>query len=259
MILILGGTAAYHLNLEQDLGPTQRIDIDTPYGPAVPIFLLDEHNQHIAFASRHGIGQLERTPPFINARANLWAAYAIGVRAILGWNGVGAINPLLELHDMVVPDGLLDFTRARPRSFAYEPDHPTPPTPLVALPPASPQNVPNANLFSAPLRAALFDAARATTVRTFPVGVYACSQGPRLETAAEIRGFERMGADIVGMTMIPEIFLAQELGIAYAALAYITNYATGVEPASNTPRHFGVDVARHCLQVSLQAAHTWDV
>ncbi len=255
MILILGGTAAYHLNHEQDLGPTQRVELDTPYGLAFPIFLLPETNPPIAFASRHGLERLERTPPFVNARANLWAAHALGVRAILGWNGVGAINPLLELHDVLVPDGLIDYTRNRPRSFQPTPD--PPPLPCAPLSEVPSPGEPDAHLFSTPARTALFGAARATTARAFPVGVYACSHGPRLETAAEIRGFARMGADVVGMTLVPEIFLAHELGIAYASLAYVTNYATGIEPVNDAPRHFGDAVARHCLHITQQAAATW--
>ncbi|HEX5692318.1 MAG TPA: hypothetical protein VFX76_20020, partial [Roseiflexaceae bacterium] len=89
--------------------------------------------------------------------------------------------------------------------------------------------------------------------RVFPRGIYACSEGPRLETAAEIRGFRRAGADIVGMTLVPEVFLARELGIAFASLAYITNYATGLEPAHGAPRFFGVEVGRRCLAVVLEA------
>lgn len=259
MILIIGGTAAYFLDMEAEPGPLERRDLDTPYGPAFPIFLLANvppsglpwpADTRVAFASRHGVERLDVSPPFVNARANIWAAHQLGVRAILGWNGVGAINPLLELHDLVVLDGLFDFTRARPRSFAEEPGaaqsqgdalH----TALRA--PAAPP--PNPHLFCPTLRAALYEAARSTTDRAFACGVYACSEGPRLETAAEIRAYGQMGADVVGMTLVPEVLLAHELGIAYGSLAYVTNYATGVEPAGNAPRHFGAAVGRRCLEI----------
>jgi 5'-methylthioadenosine phosphorylase len=74
-----------------------------------------------------------------------------------------------------------------------------------------------------------------------------------LETASEIRGFHRAGADVVGMTLVPEVFLARELEIAFASLAYVTNYATGLEPAHGDPRFFGVEVGRRCLAVVLAA------
>src|SRR5262245_43163949 len=111
MILILGGTAAYFLPLDEVLGSVRRVDRATPYGAAFPIFLLGRYGERVAFASRHGLGRLEVSPPFVNARANIWAAHALGVRRVISWNGVGAINPLLEVHDLLVLDGMLDFTR----------------------------------------------------------------------------------------------------------------------------------------------------
>ncbi|NJP07660.1 MAG: MTAP family purine nucleoside phosphorylase [Chloroflexaceae bacterium] len=127
MILILGGTAAYHLDLSAELGAVERIDQETPYGRAFPILRLlnAPGNTALAFASRHGLEQLDLTPPFVNARANLWAAHALGVQAIVSWNGVGAINPLLEVGDLLVLNHLLDMTRTRVRSFDPAPPLPT--------------------------------------------------------------------------------------------------------------------------------------
>jgi 5'-methylthioadenosine phosphorylase len=268
MILILGGTAAYFLPLEELLGPLRRVDMTTPYGPAFPIFLLERYGEQVAFASRHGLGRLEVSPPFVNARANIWAAHTLGVRRVISWNGVGAINPLLEVHDLLLLDGLLDFTRTRVRSFMYG-------GPSVAAQPttddrrgvsdAAPQAPSPDACFDAVLSDLVYAAAAQSTQRTtddgpltagriFPRGIYACAEGPRLETAAEIRGFRRAGADVVGMTLVPEVFLARELGMAFASLAYVTNYATGVEPAHGAPRFFGVEVGRRCLAVVLAAA-----
>lgn len=247
MILILGGTATYHLNLHDELGPLERVDLDTPYGAAFPIFRCtgrSEGTGRIAIASRHGVQRLEVTPPFVNARANIWAAHTLGVRAILSWNGVGAINALLEVDDLLVLDGLLDFTKTRPRSFQGD-ARSNVSTPFSLGSARSEVLTP----FSSYLRSLLYGAARAVTERAFPCGVYACSEGPRLETAAEIQAFKRLGADVVGMTLVPEVFLAHELGISFASLAYVTNYATGVEPATGAPRHFDVEVAQRCLAV----------
>ena len=284
MLLILGGTAAYFLPLEELLGPLRRVDLETPYGAAFPIFVLERYGERVAFASRHGLGRLEISPPFVNARANIWAAHALGVRRIISWNGVGAINPLLEVHDLLALDGLLDFTKTRVGSF--DDRRPTtddrPPT-TDDRPPTTDDRPTNDQQPStrAPIVDACFDAAlshslyqaavvqaerRSTTPtpdghplspgRIFPRGIYACAEGPRLETAAEIRGFRRAGADVVGMTLVPEVFLARELGIAFASLAYVTNYATGIEPAHGAPRFFGVEVGRRCLAAVPAAVDT---
>jgi 5'-methylthioadenosine phosphorylase len=262
MILILGGTAAYFLPLEELLGSLRRVDLETPHGVAFPIFLLQRYGERVAFASRHGLGRLEVSPPFVNARANIWAAHALGVTRILSWNGVGAINPLLEVHDLLVLDGVLDFTKTRIRSFA---DDRRPTTDdrtgtIYRAPTVDPCFDPalSATLYAAASR---YDGHRATddergttgNGRIFRKGIYACSEGPRLETAAEIRGFRRARADVVGMTLVPEVFLARELGMAFASLAYVTNYATGVEPAHGAPRFFGIEVGRRCLAVVLAA------
>jgi 5'-methylthioadenosine phosphorylase len=246
MILILGGTAAYFLDLQDEFGPLQRVDMDTPYGTAFPLF-VSQHTPSLVFASRHGIERLEVTPPFVNARANIWAAHALGVQNILSWNGVGAINPLLELHDILVLDGVLDCTRGRVRSFHEQGAGNMPTT--SGFRSKMDLDLDIESPFDERLRTTLYAAARKTTERVFGGGIYACSEGPRLETAAEIQLFKHLGADVVGMTLVPEVFLANELGMGYASLAYVTNYATGLEPVSSVPRHFGVDVARCCLGI----------
>jgi 5'-methylthioadenosine phosphorylase len=252
MILILGGTAAYFLPLEELLGPLRRVDMGTPHGAAFPIFLLGRYGERVAFASRHGLGRLEVSPPFVNARANVWAAHALGVRRIISWNGVGAINPLLEVHDMLALDGLIDFTKTRVRGFQE----------LGVGDWGLEQLIPTIDhCFDSDLSRILYEtasqqSAAPTPRRIFPRGIYACSEGPRLETAAEIRGFRRADADVVGMTLVPEVYLARELGMPFASLAYVTNYATGVEPAHGAPRFFGVEVGRRCLAVALSAAET---
>jgi 5'-methylthioadenosine phosphorylase len=256
VILTLGGTAAYFLPLEELLGPLRRVDLETPYGAAFPIFVLERYGERVAFASRHGLGRLEVSPPFVNARANIWAAHALGVRRIISWNGVGAINPLLEVHDLLALDGLLDFTKTRAHSFQGMGDREW----GLGKPASTIDECFDPNLSRALYHAALQHSAAPnpnshpqSSGRVFPRGIYACAEGPRLETAAEIRGFRRAGADVVGMTLVPEVFLARELRISFASLAYVTNYATGVEPAHGAPRFFGVEVGRRCLAVALAA------
>lgn len=257
MILILGGTGAYFLDLDAALGPCQRREIDTPYGAAGAVLFPERYHGQIGFTSRHGWGRLEVTPPFVNSRANLWAARELGASHILSWNGVGAIDPLLQTHDLVVLDGVLDFTKSRKRSFAQRAPHRAPERAPDETAEIQRQRILSPRVespFDEAARQVVYAVAASQQDRVFAQGIYACSEGPRLETAAEIAALSRFGAEIVGMTLIPEVFLAQELGIRFAALAYVTNYATGIEPIAGAPRFFGVEVAQRCLQITLAAA-----
>lgn len=153
----------------------------------------------------------------MNYRANIFAAKSLGVERILAWTGPGIIAPGYRPGDLSLPDDLLDFTRCRPSTF-YEGKG-------IGFIRQSP-------VFCETLRGA-FRAARGKGRgggRLHPKGIYACTEGPRLETPAEIRLLASAGADMVGMTLCPEAFLARELEICYAPIAYLTNYAEGVKP-----------------------------
>ena len=241
MILLLGGTGTYFLELEATLGSGNYQTIETPYGTAGSIYQPERFAGKIGLASRHGWGRLDVSPPFVNSRANIWAAKELGYQQILSWNGVGAINQLLQVHDLVVLNHVLNGTKTRPINFAGD--------------------LPNANawqiaqrVFDPASASVLYQQARRYQARSFDCGTYACSEGPRLETAAEIRAWANFGADVVGMTLVPEVLLAYELGIKFASLAYVTNFATGVEPSTGAPRFFGVEVAQTCLQIVLATA-----
>jgi len=156
----------------------------------------------------------------VNYRANIYAAKSLGVTRIVAWTGPGAISRKHRPGDLVLPDDLLDFTRNRPSTFyegkgiGFIRQHP---------------------VFCEPLREALRSAwgsreggKRREAGRLHFGGTYACTEGPRLETPAEVRFLARAGADLVGMTLCPEAFLARELEICYAPVAYVTNYAEGV-------------------------------
>lgn len=230
MICIFGGTAAYHLT-PQDFGDAETLpQLDTPHGPA-PVF-LKLNSGRVLFSSRHGADKLSRSAAFVNHRANLWAAREYGATAILSWNGVGAINSLLTVGDKLVPDDLIDATRGRETSFAQSPGTPS-------------------------LKGTFWEAGQAALIESatpaFSRGVYVCTEGPRLETPAEIASFAQMGADVVGMTLVPEVFLADEMNLPYASLCIITNIASGLaRPGS--PRRFGPEVAREGLAACLKAA-----
>ena len=257
-VLIIGGTAAYGLDLTPFRPVGDAFALDTPYGPGPTITFLqpDAERPPIAFCSRHGADQLARSAAFVNQRAIIWAAKMLGVSAIYSWNGVGAIASHLEVGDLIAPHDFLDFTRTRVTSFDN--------TDLVAAQEGS------------AFRPAFHPAARTAILKTtceltqnsqseirnpkFAIhhqGTYVCTEGPRLETAGEIALYHRAGADIVGMTLSPEVFLAQEVGVAYASLCYITNFATGRARGRQPKRDFGANVAQACLPLLLSAAHHW--
>ncbi len=151
----------------------------------------------------------------MNYRANVYAAKLLGVSRIIAWTGPGAISRRYRPGDLVLPDDLLDFTRGRPSTF-YEGKG-------IGF-------IRQFPVFCETLRDALRKASKRVGGgrRVHHGGTYACTEGPRLETPAEIRFLAKAGADLVGMTLCPEAFLARELEICYAPAAYVTNYAEGV-------------------------------
>jgi 5'-methylthioadenosine phosphorylase len=213
-VLLLGGSGAYALPpgaLGKRLSSRR---VRTPYGLSNPVHLCESAGFRFLFLSRHGEKGYEKAAPYVNYRANIYAAKSLGVTRIVAWTGPGAISRKVRPGDLVLPDDLLDFTRNRPSTF-YEGKG------IGFL-----RQFP---VFCETLREALRSAAmRRETGRFYAGGTYACTEGPRLETPAEIRFLARAGADLVGMTLCPEAFLARELEICYAPVAYVTNYAEGV-------------------------------
>ncbi len=240
-VVVFGGTAAYHLDLERFVRVRERVQPTTPYGPAAVFHLFEVEGVPLAFTSRHGEGALQRSARFVNHRANVWAARTLGARFILSWNGVGSLRAEWAVGDLVVLEDLLDFTRGRVDTFEDEGGHDMM-WPLARKP------------FDAGARETLSQVARERGYRVWDRGVYACTEGPRLETAAEIRVLRQAGADVVGMTLCPEVWLAHELGMGYASLAYITNHATGINPTARSGRQFGPVVAETCFPLLVEAA-----
>jgi len=243
--VIFGGTAAYHLNLADYAQVGERRVPDTPFGASAPFVQLTAGGKTVWFSSRHGEDGLQRSAAFVNHRANLWAARDLGATGILSWNGVGAIAPGLAVGQFVVPDDVLDMTRGRVANFAL----PSPPS--LRSPLSQGEGLINAP-FDANLRTRLIAACAESGAPYAAYGTYVCSEGPRLETAAEIEMYGWGGAAVVGMTLCPEVWLAAELGIPYASLCIVTNMATGrwqLDPR----RDFGAGVGVRGLQVTLKA------
>ncbi len=213
-LAIIGGSGAYDLP-RKIFGRLKRsMTISTPFG-SVPIHIFENGGLTYSFLSRHGEKGYRLTAPFVNYRANIWALKELGVERIIAWIGPGAINKRFRPGDYVIPDDLIDFTKNRPSTF-YEGKG-------LGFIRQNP-------VFCPEIRTALFRATKQSGIKTHKKGVYLCTEGPRLETPAEINFFRQIGSDMVGMTLVPEVFLAKELEICYSALCYITNYAEGVRP-----------------------------
>lgn len=211
MLGIIGGTGLTQL---KSLKNTRHQIARTPYGEASQPLIFGELAGHeVVFLARHGSGHT--IPPHaVNYRANIWALQAAGVDSLLAIATVGGIASHLNTGDIVLPDQIIDYTHGRKNTYHDG----------IEL---SVKHIDFTEPYSAKLRNTCLQAANNVQQNLIESGVYACVQGPRLETAAEINRLERDGASIVGMTGMPEAALARELGVHYAALCPIVNQAAG--------------------------------
>ena len=215
-IAVIGGSGAYHLLTKESLGKEKKCQsIDTPYGESAPIHHFSIDGLEFLFLSRHGEMDYSITAPFVNYRANIYALKECGVQRIIAWSGPGIINTAFEPGDFVVPHDIIDETKNRPTTFFDNKG-----IGFIR------QNRP----FCPQIAQALHDVLLETDLQHHNQAVYACTEGPRLETPAEIRKLRILGADLVGMTLAPEAFLAREKEICYSPFCYLTNYAEGVKP-----------------------------
>ena len=208
-VAIIGGTG---LDTLPGLELTESRLVSTPFGePASPLALGTFAGHPVCFLPRHGTAHA--VPPHrINYRANVWALRCAGVQEIIACAAVGGIGPGLETGKIVVPDNLIDYTWGRESTFHEPPDV---------------THVDFTYPYSGPLREALLRAGEEVGIAVVDGGVYGATQGPRLETAAEIDRMERDGCTIVGMTGMPEAVLAREAGLEYATCALVVNAAAG--------------------------------
>lgn len=211
MLAIIGGSGFAQIpGLELERREVAR----TPYGePASALSFGRLGGASVVLLARHGYGHT--IPPHqINYRANIWALHACGVTRVIGIATVGGIRKDLAPGALMVPDQIIDYTHGRAATFftvkdrgIHHIDFTWPYTPAMRL--------------------ACLEAAKRAGEPIVDGGVYAATQGPRLETAAEVNRLERDGADVVGMTGMPETVLAREIGLEYAALCIVVNHAAG--------------------------------
>jgi 5'-methylthioadenosine phosphorylase/5'-methylthioinosine phosphorylase len=188
--------------------------VDTPYGsPSSTLTFGSYGEKEIVFLPRHG--SPHTIPPHkINYRANIYALKENDVENIIAVNAVGGITSEMHPGRIVIPEQIIDFTYGRNQTF-YEDDF------------AELTHIDFTHPYSVSLREQLAAASLTSDLNIFVGGVYAATQGPRLETAAEIRKIEKDGCDIVGMTGMPEATLAREMNVNYACLSLVVNWAAG--------------------------------
>lgn len=242
---VIGGTG---MDQWPGLQIESTVQADTPYGaPSAPLIYGRVDGHPALFLARHGPGH-RIAPHCINYRANLWALHAAGVREVVAISAVGAIAPWFEPGRIALPIDLIDYTWGRAHSFSDGSAH------------AGLQHVELTHPYTPDLRGRLLGATRGSGVDLAGEGVMAVTQGPRLETPAEIARLRRDGCDMVGMTGMPEAALAAELGLAYACIAVSVNWgagigSTGIHDEISASIEAGMTKVRATLLRLLAAAH----
>lgn len=202
---IIGGTG-----FESPFSPSKEKIVETPYGEAKLIF---PENKPYLFVSRHGAKHT--VPPHkVPYRANIWALKTLGVTEVYGISAVGSLNKNYAPDSVLLCEDFLDFTKSRAGTFFDGDDHPAK---HIAM--------------DAPYDALLNREFEEAFGENLPRGVYVATEGPRFESRAEIKFYASIGGDVVGMTNVPEVVLAREMGLHYANICHIVNYCTGIDDA----------------------------
>ncbi|MDD2371012.1 MAG: MTAP family purine nucleoside phosphorylase [Firmicutes bacterium] len=204
---IIGGTGVYSLGDE-----VKEITMDTPYGK-IDFTVMEKDGKEIVFLPRHGKGH-GRPPHLINYLGNMWALKEYGVEFIFSTVAVGSTRNDIIPGDLVLIRDFLDFTKSRPMTFYDGSDG------VVHVSMAEP--------YCGMLCKKIIKYNNDDIENIKDNIVYVCTEGPRFETAAEIRFYSQIGGDVVGMTNVPEVVLAKELSMCYCAVGIVTNMCTGL-------------------------------
>jgi 5'-methylthioadenosine phosphorylase len=216
---VIGGSQAFRF-LKTDSGWNRLGAQSTPFGESQPIYHVRSDAGDYLFISRHGEKGYAIAASFVNYRANIYALKDLGVSRIVAWSGPGTLTTEYHIGQFAIIDDIIDETRRRPGTFFER---------------GGLGFIRQNPVFCPHLRRLLEKTLSDMELDYESGGTYVCTEGPRLETPAEIRKFALYGAQFVGMTLVPEVFLAKELEMCYAALCYITNYAEGVKEKSFQP------------------------
>jgi len=207
MLGIIGGTGLYSLEGLSDL---KEVNVETPFGkPSSKVSIGKLGNEELAFLPRHGIGH-GILPHEINYRANIWALKSIGVAGVISVSAVGSLREEIAPGDLAMPSQYFDWTKGSRKSTFFGAG-------LIG-------HVSTAETCCPILRDAIREAAKSLKIKIHFNKTYACVQGPRLGTRAESFFLKNAGCDLVGMTNVPEVFLAKEAQLPYVTIAVATDY-----------------------------------
>jgi 5'-methylthioinosine phosphorylase len=238
-VAIIGGSGLTKL---KNLEITRHEVVRTPYGePSGPMVYGQLGGNEVVFLPRHGPSHT--IPPHqINYRANIWALKQAGIRQVIAVAAVGGITAPMAAGVLAFPDQIIDYTYAREHTF-YGGEH------------KKVTHVDFSNPYCTELRAVLIDAAHRAGIKAVEQGTYGATQGPRFESAAEIRRMERDGCDLVGMTGMPEAGLARELELCYATIAVVANAAAGKESTPISLKEIEAHLERGMAKVRTLLEH----
>lgn len=208
-IAIIGGTGFYTL-----FDKSEEMEKTTPYGnPSDKLFIGEIDGKKMVFIPRHG--RDHSIPPHrVNHKANIWTLSELGVKYIFATNSVGIINTKIKLGSFILITDFIDIS--------------SPVTTFYDIFEKNPVHMDFTSPFSESLRKILIQSSQIENIPLVKSAVYMFSKGPRFETASEIKAFKKMGADVVGMTLVPEAVLSKEIGMEYISVAIGTNYAAGI-------------------------------
>jgi len=207
-VAVIGGSG-----LEKMLGRGKVTEVETEYGKPPPITVGIVNGREVAFIPRHG-PKHEVPPHKVNYRALTIGLKNLGVERIIATNAVGAINEKYKPGDIAIPFDIVDFTKTRPTTLYDGPR-------VIHVDVTEP--------YCPTLRKLLVESSKKHLTQVWTDSVMACTEGPRFETPAEIRMFRLLGCDLVGMTGVPEVFLAREAGLCYASICFVSNMAAGLQ------------------------------
>lgn len=248
VLAVIGGSGLYQM---PSLKNQTSIEVETPFGkPSAPITIGQIHGKTVAFLARHGIGH-HITPTEINFRANIYALRSLGAERVVSISACGSLREDYAPGHIVIPDNLFDMTKRRVLSFFGEG--------CVA-------HIGSADPYCPTLSTEVFDAVQKTGATVHKGGTFITIEGPRFSTKAESHLFRSWGMSIIGMTAIPEAFLAREAEMCYATMAHVTDYdvwhvseaPVSVEMVLKT-LHQNTDYAQQAIEnlvLSLDENHT---
>jgi 5'-methylthioadenosine phosphorylase len=206
-LAVIGGSGIYKLDAIKQTGSR---DVETPFGrPSAPVMEMEVQGSPFLFLPRHGIGH-HISPTEVNYRANIYALKALGADTIVSISAVGSLQEQYAPRDFVLPDQFLDWTKGqRKRTFFDEG--------MVG-------HVSAAYPVEKNLQSRIHQACLSSGVKTHLGGTYVCIEGPQFSSRAESQIYRSFGASVIGMTNVPEAYLAKEAGMAYATVAMVTDY-----------------------------------